>query len=87
MCILFYDTYPGVTRKMLRLREAFRIITLLCVLALLQRHIWTCTLKLTCLLTADQVQGVMEETGSDSSVKDFQVEKKLLGWCQNALDG
>ena len=40
MCILFCDTYLGVTRKMLKLREAFRIITLLWVLALLQRHIW-----------------------------------------------
>jgi len=39
------------------------------------------------LFPADQVQGVMEETGSDSGVKDFQVEKKLLSWCQTALDG
>ena len=39
MCISFYDTYLGVTWKMLKLWGAFRIITLLCVLALLQRHI------------------------------------------------
>ncbi|XP_020615397.1 spectrin beta chain, erythrocytic-like [Orbicella faveolata] len=34
-----------------------------------------------------QVQGVMTENDSDSSVKDFQVEKKLLSWCQTSLDG
>lgn len=44
-----------------------------------------CKKKIQCFFfTADQVQGVMEE---DSSVKDFQVEKKLLSWCQTSLDG
>ena len=27
MCILFYDTYLGVTQKMLKLREAFKADT------------------------------------------------------------
>ncbi|KAJ7388118.1 hypothetical protein OS493_039725 [Desmophyllum pertusum] len=34
-----------------------------------------------------QVQGVMTENESDTTVKDFQVEKKLLSWCQTSLDG
>ncbi|XP_068690393.1 utrophin-like [Montipora foliosa] len=34
-----------------------------------------------------QVQGVMDESDKDRSVKDFQVEKKLLSWCHTALDG
>lgn len=29
----------------------------------------------------------MEESDADSIVKDFQVEKKLLSWCQTSLDG
>lgn len=29
----------------------------------------------------------MENNDTDTSVKDFQVEKKLLTWCQTALEG
>ncbi|XP_031569983.1 calmin-like [Actinia tenebrosa] len=34
-----------------------------------------------------QVQGPFQETKSDVKVKDFHVEKELLGWCQDVLDG
>ncbi|XP_067048762.1 dystrophin-like isoform X1 [Acropora muricata] len=34
-----------------------------------------------------QVQDVIENSDTDTSVKDFQVEKKLLTWCQTALEG